>query len=236
MVFGGLFRGFVPAFDPGGVVAAVPWWLSGGVAAANCLAAYTPKGAASLAASYDNNAAPGNGLADGTYDAALGVAPTFAAATGWTATGTEYLNTGIVVTTPNWTMISRFSDFACPPGVLMQLAGAGHTYIFRMSPDYGGTTWNRKAFRNGAGDWAPSGRVTSGVLAMAGGTGYYNGASLGTFTTGAGSTVYPVYMLAYDQSGSAAHFMIGKMQALAIYNTTLTPTQVAAVSTAMAAL
>lgn len=74
--------------------AAASWWLAGGIDPANCIAAYRAKGAASLAASYDNLAAPGNGLADGTYDLTLGVAPTFDAATGWTFNGsTQWLTT-----------------------------------------------------------------------------------------------------------------------------------------------
>ena len=61
MAFGPVFGRVMRAtFDPR-AAAAVPWYLSGGIAAANCIAAFTPKGAASLAASYDNNAAPGNG-------------------------------------------------------------------------------------------------------------------------------------------------------------------------------
>ena len=68
--------------------AAVPWWLSGGISAANCIAAYQPKGAADLAASYVNLANPG------TYNAAPGVAPTWAAADGWTFGGTNYLLCG----------------------------------------------------------------------------------------------------------------------------------------------
>ena len=59
-----------------GAGAAAQWWLSGGVSAANCVAAYQPIGATSLAASYTNLANPG------TYTAAPGVAPTFDAATG----------------------------------------------------------------------------------------------------------------------------------------------------------
>ncbi len=67
---------------------AAAWWLSGGISAANCIAAYQPKGAADLAASYVNLANPG------TYNAAPGVAPTWAAADGWTFGGTNYLLCG----------------------------------------------------------------------------------------------------------------------------------------------
>ena len=80
-----------------------PWYLAGGISAANCLAAYQPKGAASLAASYSNLANPG------TYNAAPGVAPTFDASTGWTFNGSTQmanLEQGIDVS------ITRFVDYS----------------------------------------------------------------------------------------------------------------------------
>jgi len=42
------------------------WWLSGGISAANCIAAYQPKGAASYAASKTDLTGNGNNLSDGT--------------------------------------------------------------------------------------------------------------------------------------------------------------------------
>jgi hypothetical protein len=86
--------------------AATPWYLAGGIAAANCLAAFQPKGAASLAASYVNLATSG-----ATWDCTAPVAaPTFAAATGWTFTGTQYLLVGsaAIATATPLTMICLF--------------------------------------------------------------------------------------------------------------------------------
>ena len=64
---------------PLGVTAngAARWYLAGGISASACVAAYQPKGSTSLAASYTNLNSPG------TYNAAPGVAPTWAVAT-WT--------------------------------------------------------------------------------------------------------------------------------------------------------
>jgi hypothetical protein len=59
------------------------WWLSGGIAPATCLAAYTPKGAASLAVSYDNQATALNGLPDGTYDITVNNPTGWSASAGW---------------------------------------------------------------------------------------------------------------------------------------------------------
>lgn len=84
MTFSAAFaQPFARPFPSQGAVAEIPWYLSGGISAANCAVAYAAKGAASLAASYDNLAAPGNGLPDGTYDATAGTPPTWNATDGW---------------------------------------------------------------------------------------------------------------------------------------------------------
>ncbi len=84
----------------------LPWYTSGVVAASDVVAAYRPKGATSLANSYVNIANPG------TYDAAPGVAPSWAVATGWTFDGLDdYLTTGIVMAGNDWTVICRYANF-----------------------------------------------------------------------------------------------------------------------------
>lgn len=211
-----------------GFSAATPWWLSGGIAAANCVAAYTPKGAASLVASYDNNAAPGNGLADGTYDAAPGVAPTWGAATGWTFNGTDmYLTTGVVPAS-GWSMIVRFSDVAVNSRWLM---GSEAPQFYLASNWAGGVLYGA----NGIGFRNPG--IASGVIAIAGQQPYRNGATDGA-TVGAGgwATVRPIAIGALNSNGAIVYYVNGKIQAAAIYNATLTAPQVAAVSTAMMAL
>ncbi len=82
----------------------IEWWLRGGIPAANCIAAYQPINAASLAASYVNLANPG------TNDAAPGVAPGWNKTDGWTFNGlTQYLTTGIIPAS-GYSMIIRFSQ------------------------------------------------------------------------------------------------------------------------------
>lgn len=66
------------------------WYVAGGVALANCIAAYQAVGAASYAASKSNLASPG------THDAADGVAVAWDAAIGWTSDGNKYLTTDVV--------------------------------------------------------------------------------------------------------------------------------------------
>lgn len=83
--------------------AAASWWLSGGISAANCIAAYAAKGAASYAESKINLANPG------TYNLTDGVAyPTWDAVNGWnfTSVTTRILNSTIPFA-DGWSIIVR---------------------------------------------------------------------------------------------------------------------------------
>ena len=209
----------------GGAVAA--WYLSGGVSAANCVAAYAPKGAASLAASYTNLANPG------TYTAAPGVAPTFDTATGWTFAASAYLTTGITPANDrSWSMIVRYTNAAA--NVNNILAGS---YV---TPDNGfflrplSTTGVNYANGNGNTKVMPG--LAAGVLCVAGLAGYRSGTAEATLTGAAPSPTVAIMIGALNFSGSPIQAFVGKIQAIAIYNTTLTAPQVAAISSAMSAL
>ena len=229
-------RAFQPPFATAGAAAApVSWWLSGSIAAANCLAAYTPKGAANLAASYDNNAAPGNGLPDGTYDAAPGIAPAWAAGTGWTFDGAStYLTTG--VTPPNtntWSFVVRcdagLNNSRSPYG---QINGSMHFILANNGA--GGV-----AYSNGDSvsvSKAPA-ALTDTVLACVGAKAFRNGidegVALGSWGIGATMTIY---IGAVHRVATITNYWDGVIVALAIYNTVITDAQALAVATAMAAL
>ena len=213
--------------------AAASWWLSGGVSAANAIAVYQPIGAASLAASYDNNAAPGNGLADGTYDAAPGVAPTWASATGWTSGGASYLTTG-VVPADGASMLVRYSvNDTLDNAICGELVGPasgwfGFRFLGQLSPDV------IRFYGNGGLGSAPyNSSVSNGVLGVAGTAGYINGISVITLVGVAGATG-AIRLMGYY--GAETRYMQGSIQAFALYNTTLSAAQVAAISAAMAAL
>lgn len=214
--------------------AAVDWWLSGGISAANAIAVYQPIGAASLAASYVNLANPG------TYDAAPGVAPTFAAATGWTFNGsTQYLDSG-VVPAAGYTMIFRYSSTAGTNRGFIGSYDGGSTYFDIAATTAGGCYFNYGDKSSTATQVPDSGvstvtSKTSGVLALAGPIGYYNGSAVVTLAaTWSGTSTRNMWIGADNRS--TPFFGTGTFQAVAIYNTTLTADQVAAVSTAMAAL
>lgn len=136
------------------------WWLSGGIPAANCIAVYQPKGAASYAASKINLANPG------TYDATEGVAPSWAAETGWTGNGsTMFLITGLA--NSGYSIVFRYSG-----------ASLNFRYFYGNTPTTGSyrAAWNYLYFGNKSG---VLGSHASGVyvISKSGTTvrAYYNG-------------------------------------------------------------
>ncbi len=227
------------SLGPLGMAAGVPkWYLAGGIAAANCIAAYTPKGAASLAASYDNNAAPGNGLADGTYDAAPGVAPTWASATGWTflAASTQYLNTGITPTNNQaWSGFAQFANVVNSPtvsGVIFFACAdaSGNLPYFGVNPRNYGTRryFNAQPVSGGIAE------VGSGNMAIVGQQGYLNGIADGGLSA---SNIGAFGTIAIGRLGLYPGFYLsGDVSAIAIYNVTPAAPQITALYAAMAAL
>jgi hypothetical protein len=208
----------------------VSWWLAGGISAANAIAAYQPKGAASLAASYVNLANPG------TYDAAPGVAPTWASGTGWTFNGTQWLNTGIYPVT-GYTIIGRYANLTQTDNRC--LIGAGNTphdgHEIRVM-------WNNDplkqgAYTHGLGTVASS-PGTANVVALAGRLLYYAGTYVGTvgIATLTSDSTYGIGAKNYGANTGREWAFLGDILAVAIYNTTLTAGEVAAASAAMAAL
>lgn len=197
------------------------WWLAAGVAP---LAAYQPKGAASLAASYVNLASPG------TFDAAPGVAPTWDATNGWVFDGsTQYLTTGITPAS-GWSLIARFSN-AAPADSFRIIVGARGSLNSRLYIAAGNTP---QRTYGGGGALIVAGVSTAGVMAVANQDCYWNGVAEGT-TSAAWSGTSSVLWIARDPSGSFAYTSC-RIQAAIIYSSTLNASQVAAVAAAMAAL
>lgn len=204
------------------------WWDNGG-AISGCVAAYQPVGAASLAASYSNLANPG------TYDAAPGTAPSFDTATGWTFNGsTQYLTSGYTPPgTAAFTVIVRYSG-ATRTGdrcLVGQSDGGQNQGIFVNLSLVGNTAF----LANGAYA-TPATAPAAGVLAVAGGQGFLDGATYGSSWTPAAGTWRPIYIGAYNSAGSVAFRYAGNIQAVAIYSTTLTAGNVATLTTSMEAL
>lgn len=213
------------------------WWDADG-AISGCVVAYQPVGAASLAASYSNLANPG------TYDCTARVAPTFAAATGWTFGGTGYLNTGWIPpgdgTCSVIVRVSNGSGTASQAIFGLQETDAGYVpHPIRITPQdgFGG----RLFYNKGSAFTYADGALTSGVAAIAGNKAYMNGSLYLTLTGGANFTYTKdlaiggshYYEPGYEaQTGS----YIGNILAIACYTSTLTAGEIATISTAMAAL
>ena len=199
------------------------WWLAGG--APTPIAVYQPKGASSLAASYTNLA--NNGA---QYNAAPGTAPTFDTATGWTFDGlTQYLQAGTLVPADGWSMVVRFTDAATNARIAGSEDAGDTRFGFRPNES---TT-----IRYGQGQSINvSPALTAGVIAVAGQRGYRNGTAEGAAIGAWSGTSTRIIQIGAYLIGGSRSFASVKIQALAIYNTTLTAPQVAAVSAAMALL
>jgi hypothetical protein len=219
---GPLGRSLVSAAAP-----AVSWWLSGGIAAINCRVAYQAKGAASLAASYSNLANPG------TDDAIPIVAPTWATATGWGFTGTQYLSTVVPKTGQDQSALIRYSFAGIDYHYLSAVSGIHGGLIlfgFFIGPDY-------PSWYNGNNNYIVT-CPSSAVMAISGISGYFDGIPAATIPISSGGyNSQPLYIGGFNNGGTLETFTyVGNIQAFAMYDTTLTDAQVLAVSTAMAAL
>jgi len=202
------------------------WWLAGGVSATNAIAAYQAQAASSLSSSYINLANPG------TYNAAPGVAPTWDTTNGWTFNGSsQYLTTGILPTSENWSMFVKFSNGA----------SSGYTIPIGTRND-GGTNFHFFQHADGLTYYINStalttSLITSGVLAFAGKSAYKNGIADGTISAGALTPpAQDIYIGSGHRAAGPIFYYSGKIQAAAVYNSTLTSTQVAAVTNGMNAV
>lgn len=235
MTFGSVFgRTFSPTFQPKSQAAASAangWWdLDGTIT--SCVAAYQPKGAASLAASYDN--LTGNA----TYDCVAGSAPSLDA-NGWYG-ASAYLKTG-VVPQANYTMIARISSHNHKDvGIIIGCVASGNNFYFKM-----GSTTNNMAFCNGTNEveWAQGTYVISnGIYAIAGSNGYYGGtAKVATLDNTWGTNTNDIWLMKANSNGTpvgkfSPYWAGDRFMAFAVYNATLTSTQIGNLTTAMAAL
>lgn len=209
------------------------WWE---VAGQTCVAAYQPKGAADIAASYVNLANPG------TKDCTAPVAaPTFEAATGWTFDGSnDYLIAPVGLSDNRVSsLVVRFSDAGGAQGSKV-IAGAtdinGPVYpvlLIQLS-----TATNTMIYGNG-GSAAISPFRSYGVMAVAGNRGYFDGESDTGDISNVAETLSSNLAIGgrfRSPTGTADFFCVVKIQAVAIYSTTLTAGEVAALTVRMAAL
>ena len=194
--------------------AVVPWWRAGG--APEPVAAYQPIGAASQAASYTNLANPG------TYDGIPRNSPGWNSS-GWTISSNQAIEIEITVE-QTWTVIAlvdnpqnngrlwsaRASTYQCIPFTAGDANYRNGTDILIV----GGADNERRTF------------------AIANDAAYRDGADVGAITLGSLSSGNCFL----GNRPELDRPLGGFLQAVAIYDTTLTAPQVAAVSAAMADL
>jgi len=207
--------------------AAADWWDPNGEGL-SVGAAYQPKGAASYAASKINLANPG------TYDAVEGAAPAWASGTGWIfGTNNRYLLTGI---TPQdgWSMFAQFTGAnGSDEHVVVGSQDTTHTSRFYLRP--------RSSFASGRiygqGSFvAITGYLTAGNMAVADQQGYLDGVADGGAIGAWSGTARPIIVGGLMFDATPISWFQGNVVAVAIYSSTLTAPQVAAVAAAMAAL
>jgi len=207
----------------------IPWFLTGGIAAANCIGAYRAKGAVTLAASRNNLASvlP-------TYDLLDGVAPDFDDTLGWGFTGTQYLRTGIIPENDHtWSAIVKFSGVTTlNGGSLLGCCNDSPYALFGIFVEYGGASTKRFC-SGGFADIA--GSAAQGVFAVVGTNQYINGGPQGVaFTTIAGTFNRELYIGARNYQDSADNKLgSGNIEYVAIYDVVLTGTQINAIIAAM---
>ena len=205
------------------------WWLLGGVNASNCVAAYRMKGAGSQQASKINLANPGTyNAVSGSYDPV-----TYNESRGWIVAPNNYTpaSTGIGPAVASWSLICQFANGANTSGRC--LGGCGLStcgfLLYRRhyaAPNY--ATWI-----NG-GSLTHTSSLVAGNMAMAGSTAYLNGTAVGTIPSPSPVPYSGNNYIGVDYADGG--FNAGSdLIAWAIYNTTLTAVQVAAICEAMAA-
>ena len=221
-------RDHILQYSGGGII--LPWYLSGGVTPANCIAVYQAKGAASYAASLVNLKTPGtcdltetNGAV--TWDAVNGFQ--------FVAAGTKALDTGILANGTTSVFV-RFAGAASGCAVGSAVLNAYFLDWPKTGADY-------------AAYWANAGwTVVSVGGAYAAGTYchnaidiYKNGAFLYNFAgkIWGGISLYAL-TLGADHTGVGVYdsYFTGNILACSIYSAALSAPQITAIHTAISAL
>ena len=226
MTFQPTFRcTFSPTFDRRNASGGAWWNLFGAIPNVNVVAAYQAKGAASLAASYVNLANPG------TYDCTTSNAPTLDSTNGWMFNGSSNILATGITSARGMLIICRYSNANTGDTLYIFGEGVGRCSVGITS----GSGWR---FYYGDGGYFSGTPATSGVIAIGANPAsptnsaqyYINGSPGGTFACnsfGAAS--------AMTIGGATTNYAQVYVQAAAVYST-ISAAQVAALSTAMAAL
>lgn len=222
----------VEVLQPRASASASTWWDNNG-AIAGCVAAYAPKGAADLAASYVNLANPG------TFDTAPGVAPTFNTADGWTFNGsTTKLLVGLSAAAKPFTIVARITVTSlAAPGTVVGPSAAGG---MQLRTDAGtGTLSYLSAFSANLATSSTSVVVATPVIVAVtySGSGvvtfYIDGIAAGTATNNQTFSASTIVVGMNDAGAGNGEPFSGVMAAISMYSATLSAGEVATLTTLM---
>lgn len=209
---------------PGGAV--TPWYLAGGIAAADCLWAHQAKGAASYAVSLVNLNAPG------TRNWEAGTAPAWDTAIGYTftAASNQYLKLSTTITNTG-TILVRATQ-TNNDGALLLCTASDESLVLR---NYGSDA--NHYYTSGTKTYLGTAKLNANhVFGVANATAYLDGASVGTISSPVAMTAVRASLGANWPGYGPYNTMSGTIQCDAAYIRELTAVEIAAVSAAMAAL
>ena len=205
-------RGMITPLARGIQRADTSWWLAGGISAANCVAAYQAKGAASYVASKVNLANPGTLNFDNEV-----VAPSWNTTTGWTGAGD-------LRTTGTFTRNQEFSFV-----VFCSSSGAGYySNVIETNATMIRVVNTAVNFRNTDGAYVEGDFSTPCVLAILDQDYYLNKTKRYTIADSSFSDTGVLRTHTYSSDT--------RVYALAVYSTKLSEVQYSAVVDAMTAL
>jgi len=231
----------------GWVTGDTDWWLSGGISSSNVVAAYQAKGASSYLVSKVNRANQEvHSLSDGTQF------PDWSIVDGWTfdSTNSEFLVSDInssVIGRGTGTIMVKYSDIS--KYGYNTLIGGGHwedpyeseivVYVINLYPGAHKILMACHGFDySGGSPYATylSDDIFSGVIAMAGTNLYFNGSDILLDCYGwmneCNVDTLDMYIGVENYDGFTG-YSSGKIQAIVLYNTAISSSQVSAVTDAM---
>lgn len=205
------------------------WWTVGNlIPASSCIAAWQPKGAASLTDSYINLANPG-------CPPVIEVAPTFDPFIGWTFNGSTQYLLARFYTRALMSYCVRISN--CATNAASRNAFGGQN----NGDPYDGVCFQNTSasdvhyYANGLG-LSVAGRVTEGTFAATPTKAFRNGVADGVINNTMAHPHVIIAIGAVMMGGAISQYLNGNIIALSFYSTPLTDAQAIALSNAVALL
>jgi hypothetical protein len=207
------------------LVTAQPWWLAGGIHPSHVVAAYQPKGAASLAESYINLANPSAYQLSTIYGS-----PSLVTANGWFLES-SCIKTNIYPTNNTTVAIRYTSENAQDYRILVGVTdGSGIRYRYYPSVANKINVIRKDSFLHTT-------NLISGTVVISDAL-YVNGVSVLALPTTAFTLLQDLYIGMQNNSGATqlASAIRASVQCVAVYNTILNSAQALAITNAMNAL